>query len=165
MRAIDSTTIRQPARSDRLAFALHIDLGVSRDDWKELTDAKKDPESRAGTDQQRRRALGRTGTDSSDRKWVRVLSVEAGGDLVVRVRWTHALLHDASGKRFRALTHARRLRVGKPGDWSVRLPVPDQEPIAGQVVAVRLRRPSRRGPNDVRSSRPRRSRRRRQALA
>ena len=66
--------------------------------------------------------------------------VEAVGDLVVRVRWTHALLHDASGKRFRALTHARRLRV-ETGRLERAAPGSRSGALAGRVVAVRLGAP------------------------
>lgn len=139
VRAIDSTTIRQPA-SKGTDWRLHytIDLGTLSCDWQELTDAK-------GAELLERAPINKGDVLLADRNFLRPLGalavVEAGGDLVVRLRWTHSLLLDARGKRFKALTHARRLRVGKPGDWSVRLPVPDQEPIEGRVVAVRLPAP------------------------
>jgi hypothetical protein len=44
----------------------------------------------------------------------------------------------ASGHRFRALAAARRLRVGRPAEWPVRLLPPDgKEPIHSRVITIR----------------------------
>jgi hypothetical protein len=139
LRAIDSTTISQPA-SKGTDWRLHytVDLSTLGCDWHELTDAK-------GAELLERAPVNKGDVLLADRNFLRPLGahavVAAGGDLVVRLRWTHSLLTDANGRRFKALTHARRLRVGKVGDWSVQLPVPKHKPIAGRVIAVRLPSP------------------------
>lgn len=139
LRAIDSTTIQQPA-SKGTDWRLHytVDLATLGCDWHELTDAK-------GAELLERAPVNKGDVLLADRNFLRPLGVHAvvmaGGDLVVRLRWTHSLLTDVNGKRFKALAHARRLRVGKVGDWSVRLPVPERNPIEGRVVAVRLPAP------------------------
>lgn len=139
LRAIDSTTIQQPA-SKGTDWRLHytIDLGTLSCDWQELTDAK-------GAELLERAPVNKGDVLLADRNFLRPIGanavVAAGGDLVVRLRWTHSMLTDASGKRFQALTHARCLRVGKVGEWSVLLPVPDKKAIEGRVVAMRLPAP------------------------
>jgi len=67
--------------------------------------------------------------------------VEAGGDVVVRLRWNHSRMLDQRGKPFFALKHARRLKVGAVRQWPVTVISEDTEPIEGRVVAVRLPRP------------------------
>jgi len=139
VRAIDSTTIQQPA-SKGTDWRLHytIDLATLSCDWQELTDSK-------GAELLERAPINKGDVLLADRNFLRPMGacavVKAGGDLVVRLRWKHSRLHDAKGRRFKALTHARRLRVGKPGDWNVHLTVPERDSIQGRVVAVRLPAP------------------------
>ena len=139
LRVIDSTTIQQPA-SKGTDWRLHytIDLRTLGCDWHELTDA-------TGAELLERAPVEKGDVLLGDRNFLRPAGahavVAAGGDLVVRLRWTHSLLTDPSGRRFKALTHARRLRVGAVGDWDVLLPVPDRPPIPGRVVAIRLPAP------------------------
>ena len=139
LRVIDSTTIQRPA-STGTDWRLHytVDLCTLRCDWQELTDAK-------GAELLERAPVERGDVVLADRNFLRPLGaqhvVAAGGDLVVRLRWTHARLTDPDGRPFTALSRARPLRVGQVGDWSVRLPVPDQQPIEGRVVAIRLPAP------------------------
>jgi hypothetical protein len=136
LRALDSTTIQGPA-SKGTDWRLHytIDLRTLGCDWHELTDAK-------GAELLERTAVKEGDVLLADRNFLRPLGVksivDAKGDLVVRLRWTHSLLTDATGRRFQALTHARRLRVGKVGDWAVHLPVAGSAAIEGRVVATRL---------------------------
>lgn len=139
LRVIDSTTIQRPA-STGTDWRLHytIDLSTLSCDWQELTDAH-------GAELLERAPVERGDVLLADRNFLRPLGahhvVAAGGDLVVRLRWTHSRLTDPDGKPFRALAKARPLRVGQVGDWSVRFPVRDQPPIAGRVVAIRLPAP------------------------
>ena len=139
LRVIDSTTIQRPA-STGTDWRLHytVDLCTLRCDWQELTDAK-------GAELLERAPVERGDVVLADRNFLRPLGaqhvVAAGGDLVMRLRWTHARLTDPDGRPFTALSRARPLRVGQVGDWSVRLPVPDQQPIEGRVVAIRLPAP------------------------
>ena len=136
VRAVDSTTIQGPA-SKGTDWRLHytIELTTLGCDWHELTDSK-------GAELLERTAVKKGDLLLADRNYLRPVGVRAvlksGGDLVVRLRWTHSRMDDAAGKRFKALTHARRLRVGGVGDWTVSLPIPGHEPIPGRVVATRL---------------------------
>ena len=139
LRVIDSTTIQRPA-SAGTDWRLHytIDLCTLSCDWQELTDA-------TGAELLERAPVERGDVLLADRNFLRPLGahhvVAAGGDLVVRLRWTHSRLTDPEGRPFRALTRARPLRVGQVGDWPVRFPVLDQPPIEGRVVAIRLPAP------------------------
>ncbi len=139
LRVIDSTTIQRPA-STGTDWRLHytIDLGTLSCDWQALTDAH-------GAELLERAPVERGDVVLADRTFLRPLGarhvVAAGGDLVVRLRWTQSRLTDPDGKPFTALARARPLRVGQVGDWSVRFPVPDQPPIEGRVVAIRLPAP------------------------
>src|ERR1019366_3718427 len=55
--------------------------------------------------------------------------------------WCHSPMLGASGRRFNALQHARRLGVGKVGAWPVQLLVPGGHPIPGRVVTTKLPAP------------------------
>jgi len=139
VRAVDSTTIQGPA-SKGTDWRLHytIELTTLGCDWHELTDSK-------GAELLERTAVKKGDILLADRNYLRPIGVRAvvqsGGDLVVRLRWTHSRMDDAAGNRFKALTHARRLRVGGVGDWAVSLPVPGHDSIEGRVVATRLPAP------------------------
>ncbi len=139
LRAIDSTTIQGPA-SKGTEWRLHytIDLMSLECDWHELTDAK-------GAELLEKTVVKKGDVLLADRNYLRPIGVQAvvdaGGDIVVRLRWTHSRMTNAGGKRFKALTRARRLRVGAIGDWDVLLPVPGNAPIKGRVVATRLPAP------------------------
>ena len=139
LRVIDSTTIQRPA-STGTDWRLHytIDLCTLSCDWQALTDA-------TGAELLERAPVERGDVLLADRNFLRPLGahhvVAAGGDLVVRLRWTHSRLTDPDGTRFTALAKARPLRVGQVGDWSVRFPVRDQPPIEGRVIAICLPAP------------------------
>ena len=139
LRVIDRTTIQRPA-STGTDWRLHytIDLCTLSCDWQALTDA-------TGAELLERAPVERGDVLLADRNFLRPLGahhvVAAGGDLVVRLRWTHSRLTDPDGTRFTALAKARPLRVGQVGDWSVRFPVRDQPPIEGRVIAIRLPAP------------------------
>jgi hypothetical protein len=61
--------------------------------------------------------------------------------VLLRLRWSHPPLTDPTGRTFRALSRARRLRVGHVGDWPVHLLDPAGDAIAGRVIATRLPAP------------------------
>lgn len=81
----------------------------------------------------------------ADRYYLRPGSIravaDAGAHVLVRMGWCHSPMLGSSGRRFNALQHARRLRVGKVGAWPVRLLVPGGNPIAGRVVTTKLPAP------------------------
>lgn len=139
LRAVDSTTVQGPA-SKGTEWRLHytIDLLSANCDWHELTDA-------AGGEH-----LGRVPVQAGDvllgdRNFLHPAAirdaVDGGAHVVIRLRWNHPPILTPAGRVFRALGHARRLRVGEVGDWSVGLRAGKQAPIAGRVVAIRLPRP------------------------
>lgn len=136
LRAVDSTTIQGPA-STTSGWRLHYSLDLSElaCDWCALTDGR-------GAEAFERIPVMPGDVLVADRAFFRTPGVrhvvEAGGDLVARLRWRHARLEDARGRQVHALTLARRLRVGQVGDWPVRLPLAGGGSIAGRVVAVRL---------------------------
>lgn len=138
-RAVDSTTVQGPA-SKGTEWRVHysLDLRSLHCDWCELTDA-------TGAELLERTPVAEGDVLIGDRNYLRPLGVkwvvEAGGDVVTRLRWTHSRMLDERGRRFYALKRARRLRVGEVGAWSVKLPVPGAEEIEGRVVAVRLPAP------------------------
>jgi len=139
LRAIDSTIISQPA-STGTDWRLHytLDLETLGCDWCELTDAH-------GAELIERTPVKKGDVLLGDRNFLRPAGVrtvvDSGGDVVVRLRWTHSAMTDTKGRAFKALTHARRLRVGQVGDWKVRLGVAGKPIVEGRVVAMRLPAP------------------------
>ena len=63
--------------------------------------------------------------------------VEAKGHVLVRLGWKHAALLDHQGRRIRALSRARTLRIDEPGDWDVQLNTTG-DPLAGRLVVLKL---------------------------
>lgn len=139
LRALDSTTIQGPA-SKGTEWRLHytVSLSTLSCDWHELTDA-------TGSELLERTPVTPGDVLIADRNYLRAEGaravVSAGGDLVVRMRWTHPVMTDAKGRKFSALTRARRLRVSAVGDWPVNLVVKGGQPVSGRVVAIRLPAP------------------------
>ncbi len=136
LRAIDSTTVQGPAsRTSDWRLHYSLDLRELACDWCELTDGTV-PEALE------RVPVAPGDVLVADRSFGRVPGVqhvvEAGGHVLVRLRWRHSRLEDERGRRVRALALARRLRVGQVGEWPVRLPVPKGRPIPGRIVALRL---------------------------
>ena len=138
-RVVDSTTVQGPAATStewRVHYAL--DLMTLNCDWYELTDA-------SGGELLERTPVKPGDVLLADRNYLRPHGVrhvvDAGAHLLVRVRWTHSAMQDDRGRAFRALEHAKTLRVGKVGVWPVRLLVPEGAPIAGRVVVTRLPAP------------------------
>jgi hypothetical protein len=138
-RAIDSTTVQGPA-SKGTDWRVHysLDLLSLTCDWFELTDAH-------GGELLERTPLRKGDVLLGDRNYLRCAgvrtAVKAGAHVLIRLRWTHAAMKLRSGRDFRALTHARRLRVGKVGAWPVQLLDPEGDPIEGRVVIMRLPAP------------------------
>jgi hypothetical protein len=138
-RVIDSTTVQGPASKGtewRLHYAL--DLATCSCDWFELTDAS------AG-EALERTPLRQGDVLLADRNYLRPASARAtataGAHLLIRMRWSHPHLRDARQRRFNALNHALKLRVGRIGDWPVSLIDPKGAPVQGRVVATRLPSP------------------------
>ena len=141
LRAIDSTTVQGPA-SKGTEWRVHytLDLVTLNCDWHELTDAH-------GGEHLGRAPVRAGDVLLGDRNFLHPAAigaiVDAGGQVVIRLRWNHpAMMSDtARPVGIEALAHARRLRVGQVGDWPVLLRVGKEAPISGRVVAIRLPRP------------------------
>lgn len=138
-RAVDSTTIQGPASKGtewRVHYAL--DLPTLTCDAFAVTDAH-------GGELLERTSMRKGDVLLADRNFLRAAGVRAavavGAHVLVRLRWTHAPMITPAGQRFRALTRARRLRIGKVAGWPVRLRAPEGRPIAGRVVATKLPAP------------------------
>lgn len=138
-RVVDSTTVQGPA-SKGTEWRIHysLDLMSLSCDWYELTDAH-------GGELLERTPMRRGDVLLADRNYLRAAGVRAaaqvGAHVLVRLRWSHPGMRDSRGREFRALEHARRLKVGQVGEWPVELLDPDRQPIAGRVVAIKLPAP------------------------
>ncbi len=138
LRAVDSTTVQGPAsKSSEWRVHYALDLHSLNCDWFELTDAQ-------GAEQLERTPMQAGDVILADRNYLRAQGVAAArardAHVVIRMRW-RAKLQDHRGQPFDTLRHARRLKVGKVGAWSVQLPVKGAEAIAGRVIALRLPAP------------------------
>jgi hypothetical protein len=138
-RAVDSTTVQGPASTGtdwRVHYAL--DLRTLTCDWYELTDAH-------GGELLERTPMRQGDVVLGDRNYLRPAAVRAavnaGAHVLLRLRWTHSPMHDRRGRPFRALAHARRLKVGHVGEWCVRLLDPNGTPVDGRVIATKLPAP------------------------
>lgn len=138
-RIIDSTTVQVPA-SKGTDWRIHysLDLPTLTCDWFELTDAQ-------GGERLERTPVRQGDVLLADRNYLHPAgirtAVKVGAHVLIRLRWAHSMMEGKDGREFRALTHARKLRVGKVGAWPVRLPDPQGNPIEGRVVAMRLPAP------------------------
>lgn len=139
LRAVDSTTVQGPA-SKGTDWRVHytLNLNTLSCDWHELTD-KHTGESL------KRVPVSAGDILLGDRNYLQPKGIRAvvnrGGNVLVRLRWNHSVMQDNRGHRFHALSRVRTLRVGKVGEWLVRLEEGDAPPIAGRVIAVRLPAP------------------------
>lgn len=138
-RAVDSTTVQGPASTGtdwRVHYAL--DLTTLTCDWCELTDAH-------GGERLDRTPMHKGDVLLADRNYLRPAAVraavQAGADVLLRLRWTHSALSALNGRPFSALGHARRLKVGQVGEWAVVLLDPEGVPIDGRVIATKLPAP------------------------
>ena len=135
-RAVDSTALQGPA-SKGTDWRVHysLDLRTLACDWFEVTDAH-------GAELLERTPMEKGDVFLADRNYLRPAAVRAAvtaeAHVLVRLRWTHPQMLDSVGAAFHSLTHVRRLKVGQVGDWSVSLPDPEGNPIAGRVVATKL---------------------------
>jgi hypothetical protein len=133
---VDGTTVQGPA-SKGIEWRLHfaIDLQTLNCDWYELTDAH-------GGELLDRTPVHAGDVLLADRNFLRPVSVgvvtQAGGHVLVRLRWRHPALQDPEGRPFVALDRARSLRVGEVGTWPVLLPVPEADSVPGRVIATRM---------------------------
>jgi len=138
-RAVDSTTVQGPA-SQGTGWRVHyaLDLKTLTCDWFEVTDAH-------GGELLERTPMQKGDVLLGDRNYLRPTAVRAAVDaeayVLLRLRWSHSPMADAHGRRFLALAHAKRLKVGQVGDWTVRLVDPEGHPIPGRVVATKLPAP------------------------
>lgn len=139
LRAVDSTTVQGPA-SKGTEWRVHysLDLITLNCDWYELTDSH-------GAELLERTPMQKGDVILADRNYLRPVgaraAADAGAHLLVRLRWRHAQMHDEQGRVFYALAHARKLKVGRVGEWPVRLLAPGGKPIRGRVVATKLPAP------------------------
>lgn len=135
-RAFDSTTVQGPASKGtdwRVHYAL--DLTTLNCDWCEVTDAH-------GAELLERTPMQPGDVILADRNYLRPVGVraarKAGAHVLLRLRWRHAAMRTKEGRVFRALQHAKRLKVGQVGQWSVKLQDPQGTAISGRVVITRL---------------------------
>lgn len=138
-RAIDSTTVQGPAsRGTEWRVHYALDLVTLTCDWYELTDAH-------GGELLERTPMHPGDVLLGDRNYFRPAAVRAATKaeayVVLRLRWSHPAMQDARGRRFRALSRARRLRVGQVGEWPVHLRDPEGEALPGRVIVTRLPAP------------------------
>lgn len=139
IRAIDSTSISGPA-STGTDWRIHYSINLSSldCDWHEVTDVK-------GAESLSRTPMAKGDLILADRNYLNPKGLSdatsAGAHVLIRLRWMHLAMSDASGKDFRALKHAKRLRVGRVGDWPVTVRGDGSRPIAGRVISLRLPRP------------------------
>jgi len=138
-RVIDSTTVQAPA-SKGITWRVHytLDLRTFTCDWFELTDVH-------GGERLERAPVVRGDVLLADRNFLRPEGVRAvvqnGGQVLIRLRWTHPRMSTPEGKPFQALAQARKLRVGSTGDWDVQLCDPPGAALSGRVVAIKLPAP------------------------
>lgn len=137
-RVVDSTTVQGPA-SKGTEWRVHycLDLMSLSCDWYELTDDR-------GAELLERTPMQAGDVMLGDRNYFRRAGVraaaQAGAHVLTRLRWRHTAMHDSTGRDFRALEHAKRLKVGQVKEWPVVLPDPEthEPPIPGRVVALKL---------------------------
>src|SRR5574341_367260 len=139
LRVLDSTTVQGPA-SPGTQWRLHyaLDLADLQCDWQELTGAD-------GAERLERLPVRPGDVILADRNYLTAAGIAhlsaAAAHAVIRLRWKHPRMVDAKGRVCQALDLARRLPVGKTGDWPVYLPLPDGRRVAGRIVALRLPAP------------------------
>ncbi len=139
LRAFDSTTVQGPA-SKGTEWRVHysLDLITLNCDWYELTDAH-------GAELLERTPMQKGDVILADRNYLRPVgaraAVKAGAHILVRLRWSHSPMHDMQGRKFDALAHAKKLKVGQVGEWPVQLLLHGGNPIPGRVVATKLPAP------------------------
>jgi hypothetical protein len=138
-RVVDSTTVQGPASKGtewRVHYAL--DLRTLTCDWYELTDAH-------GGELLERTPLRKGDVILGDRNYMRPAAVRAAinaqAHVLLRLRWTHSLMRDLTGRDFHALTRVRRIKVGQVREWPVKLLDHEGKSIAGRVVATKLPAP------------------------
>jgi len=138
-RAIDSTTVQGPAAKG-IDWRVHytLDLLNLNCDWFEVGDAKSGEALEKAPLREGDVLIG-------DRNFLRVPGVRAvvaaGAHVLVRMRWCHPPMVSENGRPFRVLAHTKWLRVGRVGQWAVRLIDPAGKPIPGRVVAIKLPKP------------------------
>lgn len=139
LRVLDSSTLQKPAsRGTDWRLDYTIDLLTLENDWHEVTDAH-------GGERIERAPIQQGDVLIADRNFLRAPGVravrEAGGYVLVRLRWTHPRLR--IGQRTgHALTRARRLRVGEVGHWLASL-IDERARmlVAGRLIALKLPAP------------------------
>ena len=138
-RVVDGTTIQGPA-SRGIAWRLHytLDLSNLQCDWQELTGVESG-------EHLLRVPVAKNDVLLADRNFLTVRGLAhvaaAGAYAVIRLRWNHPRLIDATGRQCHALKLAHRAKTGQVGDWPVFLQEPDGQKIAARVVSVRLPAP------------------------
>lgn len=140
LRAVDGSSISKPG-SQGTDWRLHymLDLRTLACDWLELTDA-------SGGEAIARAPVKPGDVILGDRNFSRLKDLQyaasRGAYVLVRLRWKHAAMRTAGGRKFKALEAAGRLRVGEVGAWPVHMVTPEgTQPVSGRVVVVRLPAP------------------------
>jgi hypothetical protein len=139
LRVLDSTTVQGPA-SKGIQWRLHyaLDLANLQCDWQELTGVE-------GAERLERLPVRQGDVILADRYFLTAPGMAylraAGAHAVIRLRWKHPRMEDREGRICRALDLAKRLKVGKTGDWPVYLRLRDGNRIPGRIVALKLPAP------------------------
>jgi len=140
LRVIDGSTIQGPS-SKGIDWRLHfmIDLPTLACDWHLLTDNSIGESLQIAPVREGDVIL-------ADRNFSKVKEVQSvvarGGHVLVRLRWAHGRMICDSGRRFKALSRSRRVRVGQVQEWAVTLQAARGDPaVRGRVVATRLPAP------------------------
>ena len=64
--------------------------------------------------------------------------VETGADVLVRMRWVHPSMTDNRGRPITALSLASHVRLGRTGDFPVRMSTGAGATVAGRIVIIKL---------------------------
>jgi len=139
-RVIDSTTVQGPA-SKGIEWRIHyaLDLVTLNCDWYEVTDGH-------GAEMLERTPMRPGDVIIADRNYLSrrgaTAAIDAGAHLLVRLKWHHTPMQDERGRRFNALSHAKRLAVGEVGSWKASLVIgKDSHMVPGRVVATKMPAP------------------------
>jgi IS4 transposase len=135
-RLVDGTTVQGPgAKGTEWRLHCGMDLKTLTLDWFELTDARE-------AEALERMPVSRGDVLLADRNYLRPASVravaDAGGFVLVRLRWTHSRMSGDDGQPVHALNRVRSLFENQAGDWPVRLDTGDGQSVAGRIVALKL---------------------------
>lgn len=138
-RLVDGTTVQGPgAKGTEWRLHCGMDLKTLALDWFELTDAH-------GAEALERMPVAPGDVLLADRNYLRPGSVktvaEAGGYVLLRMRWTHSAMTSEDGTAVHALDLVRSMGTDQAAEWPVRLITGEGQHVAGRIVALKLPEP------------------------